>query len=215
MNSSAWPAERPLRADREPAPPAEIGRLGMWVFIGSEVLFFGGLFVAYLYGRTHWPQGFAAAGRHTDVVLGTLNTGLLLTSSAVIALAVACSEHLAHRRFVARLLWVTAALGVAFVVIKGLEYRHEWQEGLFPGPQFPIDVQGAQLFFMLYFLTTGLHAVHLAIGITGVAALAWGSAHARPWAAARHVDAMALYWHFVDVVWIFLYPLLYLVERHS
>jgi cytochrome c oxidase subunit 3 len=215
MTGAAWPAERPLHADREHAPPAETGRLGMWIFIGSEVLFFGGLFVAYLYGRTHWPQGFAAAGRHTDVVLGTLNTGLLLTSSAVVALAVACSEHLAHRRFVARLLWLTAALGVAFLVVKGLEYRHEWQEALFPGPGFPVDVPGAQLFFVLYFLTTGLHAVHLVIGIAGIAALAWGSGHARHWAAPRHVDAMALYWHFVDVVWIFLYPLLYLVERHS
>jgi len=215
MSAGAWPAERPLHAGGEPAPSAEIGRLGMWIFIGSEVLFFGGLFVAYLYGRTHWPQGFAAAGRHTDVVLGTLNTGLLLTSSAVVALAVACSEHLAHRRFVARLLWITAALGVAFIVVKGLEYRHEWREQLFPGPGFPIDAPGAQLFFMLYFLTTGLHAVHLVIGIAGIGALAWGSARARPWAAPRHIDAMALYWHFVDVVWIFLYPLLYLVERHA
>jgi cytochrome c oxidase subunit III len=197
-------------------PPREIGRLGMWIFIASEVLFFGGLFVAYLYARTHWPQGFATAGRHTDVVLGTLNTGVLLTSSFAIALALACSENAAHRRWTARLLWFTAALGLVFLVVKGIEYRKEWHEGLFPGPAFALAaVAGAELFFMLYFVTTGLHALHLVIGIAGVGVFAWGSSRRRRWAAPRHVDAMALYWHFVDIVWIFLYPLLYLVERHS
>jgi cytochrome c oxidase subunit III len=215
VSAAVWPAKRPRAASAQCAPPRETGRLGMWIFIGSELMFFGGLFLAYLYGRTHWPQGFAAAGRHTDVVLGTLNTGLLLTSSAVVALAVACAEHRFYRRFVARLLWLTAALGIAFLVVKGIEYRHEWQESLFPGPGFPVRLPGAQLFFLLYFLTTGLHAVHLVIGIAGVGALAWGSARRHTWAAPRHIDAMALYWHFVDVVWIFLYPLLYLVERHS
>ncbi|VTU21670.1 Cytochrome c oxidase subunit 3 [Variovorax sp. PBL-H6] len=215
MSIGAWPAQHPHEAEREAAPPREIGVLGMWVFLATELLFFGVLFVAYLYGRTHWPQGFGAASRHTDVLLGTLNTGLLLTSSAAVALAVACADNQAHRRLTARLLWATAGLGAAFLLIKGIEYRHEGQEGLFPGARFHLQVAGAQLFFMLYFLTTGLHAVHLVIGIAGIAALAWGSARGRPWAAARHVDAMALYWHFVDVVWIFLYPILYLVERHS
>ncbi len=214
MSAPSWPAERGAHEAGPPAP-RELAPLGMWIFIGSELLFFGGLLLAYAYGRTHWPQGFAAASRHTDVVLGTLNTAILLTSSAVIALAVACTGHLPHRAWTARLLGITAVLGAAFLAVKGTEYRHEWQEGLFPGPQFALAAPGAELFFVLYFLTTGLHAVHLVIGIAGVGAFAWGTGGARPWAAARRIDAMALYWHFVDVVWIFLYPLLYLVERHA
>ena len=199
-----------------PPPPAEeVARMGMWVFLATEVLFFGGLFVAYAYGRTHWPHGFGAASRHTDVVLGTINTGLLLTSSAVIAFAVACSRHLPHRKWVARLLWFTAAVGAMFLVIKGLEYRKERHDGLFPGPGFALRESGAELFFMLYFVMTGLHAMHLLIGIGGVGAFAWGAGRGKAWVAPRRIEVMALYWHFVDVVWIFLYPLLYLVERHS
>jgi cytochrome c oxidase subunit III len=214
MNANAAAREHPHDAGgRE--PPREIGQLGMWVFIASEILFFGGLFVAYVYGRSHWPNGFAQASRHTDVVLGTLNTGVLLTSSAVIALAVACAESPAFRRWTARLLWLTAALGVIFIVIKGMEYRKEWHEHLFPGPGFELDAGGAQLFFMLYFVMTALHALHLAIGIVGVSLFAWATGQAKSWAPPRRIDIMALYWHFVDVVWIFLYPLLYLVERHS
>jgi cytochrome c oxidase subunit 3 len=206
----------PPPARHGPDHADELMRLGMWVFIGSELLFFGGMLFAYLQGRVHHAAGFAAAGRHTDVVLGTLNTGLLLTSSAAIAVAVLCSEHAPRRRFTAPLLALTAALGIAFIVIKGIEYRHEWQEGLFPGPGFALaSTGGAELFFMLYFVTTGVHALHLFIGIVGVAAFAWGTARERAWAVPRRIDAKALNWHFVDVVWIFLYPLLYLVMRHS
>lgn len=216
MNTERYALAQGPDAGSESASSPDAARLGMWIFIGTELLFFGGLFVAYLYGRTHWPQGFAAAGRHTDVVLGTLNTAVLLTSSAVIALAVVCSEHESQRRRVSRLLWLTAALGFVFLVIKGIEYRKEWHESLFPGAGFALaDVRGAQLFFWLYFFMTGLHAVHLVIGMAGVGAFAWGSARSRPWADATGIDVMALYWHFVDVIWIFLYPLLYLVERHQ
>jgi cytochrome c oxidase subunit 3 len=187
----------------------------MWVFIASEVLFFGGLLFAYLYGRTHWPAGFAAASGHTDVVLGTLNTGLLLTSSAAVAWALSCLQHGPHVRWAPRLLWLTAGLGAAFIVVKGLEYRAEWHEHLFPGPAFELaDAAGAELFFMLYFVMTGLHALHLAIGIAGVSVFAWGSGQRARWAVPRRIEVIALYWHFVDVVWIVLYPLLYLVERH-
>ena len=199
----------------ETALRMETAELGMWVFIATEILFFGGLFFAYLYGRTHWPEGFAVAGRRTDVLLGTLNTGVLLTSSFAVALAVAAAEH-DRRRWVARLLWLTAALGVVFLVIKGTEYRHEWSEHLFPGPGFALAATpGAELFFVLYFLTTGLHALHLTIGIVLMAAFAAGTEHASGWAHPPRLQVAALYWHFVDVVWIFLYPLLYLIVRHS
>ncbi len=198
-----------------PEDEPEIGKLGMWVFLASEVLFFGGLFLAYLYGRTHWPQGWMEASRRTDVVLGTLNTAVLLTSSAVVALAVACEEPPRHRRWTVRLLALTAALGLAFLVIKGVEWHAEWDEHLFPGPSFSLDVPGAQAFFLLYFVMTGLHGMHMAFGIAALAILARGRSRERAWAGARQLEVAALYWHFVDIVWIFLYPLLYLVQRHG
>jgi cytochrome c oxidase subunit 3 len=201
---------------REPGTDEDTGRFGMWVFLASEILFFGGLFVAYLYGRTHWPQGFAAASRHTDVVLGTVNTALLLTSSAAVALAVAGAESARQSRWTARLLALTALLGAAFLVVKGFEYRAEWHEHLFPGRGFALaEIPGAQEFFALYFVMTGLHGVHMIVGIGVLATFAQGRRRRRDWADAPHVEVAALYWHFVDLVWIFLYPLLYLVERHG
>ena len=199
----------------EPGDEPDAGKLGMWVFLASEVLFLGGLFVAYLVGRTFWPQGWAAASRHTDVVLGTVNTALLLTSSAAVALAVACAQDAHRRRWTARLLALTAALGAAFLAIKGVEWHAEWREQLIPGPAFALDAPGAQAFFALYFLMTGLHGVHMVAGLAVLAILATGQARDRAWACADRVEIAALYWHFVDLVWIFLYPLLYLVERHG
>jgi cytochrome c oxidase subunit III len=199
----------------DPKDEPDIGKLGMWVFLASEVLFFGGLFLAYLYGRAHWPQGWVAASRHTDVVLGTVNTALLLTSSAAVALAVACEEDARQRRWTARLLGLTAALGLAFLVVKGFEWHAEWDEHLFPGRTFSLDVPGAQEFFVLYFVMTGLHGVHMIFGIATLAVLALGRSRQRAWAGARQIEVAALYWHFVDIVWIFLYPLLYLVQRHG
>jgi len=195
-----------------PGVEPDAGKLGMWAFLASEVLFFGGLFVAYLYGRTHWPQGWSGASRHTDVVLGTVNTAVLLTSSALVALGAAAPA----RRLSARLLWSTAALGVLFLAIKGVEWHAEWRDGLVPGVDFALaDTPGAEEFFALYFVMTGLHGVHMLLGIALLAVLATGARRDRPWAQARQVEVAALYWHFVDVVWIFLYPLLYLVSRHG
>jgi caa(3)-type oxidase subunit IV len=116
---------------------------------------------------TRWPAGFALASRHTDVLLGTLNTAVLLTSSAIVALAVACEEHPGARRWTANLLWTTAALGLAFMAIKGLEYHAEWREHLFPTADFALGrTAGAEGFWALYFVATGLHAVPLGIGLT-------------------------------------------------
>jgi cytochrome c oxidase subunit 3 len=196
--------------------PGDTAQLGMWVFLASEVLFFGGLLLAYLYGRTHWPQGFGEGSRHTDVVLGTLNTGMLLTSSALVALAVASHEHAPRRGWGPWLLAAGAALGLAFLAIKGVEYRQEWREGLFPGPGFALaQTPGAELFFMLYFVMTALHALHLFIGVVLLAVFSWGAGQVRAWAPQRRLEVAGLYWHFVDVVWIFFYPLLYLVSRAS
>lgn len=198
------------------ASPEDTAQLGMWIFLATEVLFFGGLLLAYLYGRSHWPQGFASASRHTDVVLGSVNTALLLTSSALVALAVACSDEVSKHSWRPWMLGGAAALGLAFLAVKGVEYREEWREGLFPGPGFTLSAQtGAELFFMLYFVMTGLHAVHLLIGVALLGLFGWGTAHGAGWAPPRRIEVAGLYWHFVDIVWVLLYPLIYLVSRAS
>ncbi len=196
------------------APPPDTAQLGMWIFLATELLFFGGLFAAYAWGRAHWSEGFSAASHHTHVVLGTLNTALLLSSSALVAVAAACAGEERRRRAVAHLLAGAALLGLAFMALKGVEYAKEWHEGLFPGPGFVLAQHtGAELFFMLYFVMTGLHALHLLIGVGLLGSFAWGAWRSSPWADAGHVEVAGLYWHFVDIVWIVLYPLLYLAGR--
>ncbi len=212
---NAEPAQVAKQFDT-PAQQSEAATLGMWVFLVTELMFFGPLFFGYYYGRSHYPEAFAAASRHTDVVLGTINTALLLTSSMLMAIAVEARKARATR-LAMRLLWIVAALGIAFLAIKGIEYRHEWQEHLVPGVEFsfPQDRSGAaQMFYFLYFGMTGLHAFHLTIGIVLLCVFAVGLARgAQNFASAERIEVAGLYWHFVDVIWIFLYPILYLVGR--
>ncbi|MDA8108402.1 MAG: cytochrome c oxidase subunit 3 [Betaproteobacteria bacterium] len=208
---------------RQPAMPftsleqqSRAATLGMWIFLATELMFFGPLFFGYTYGRLQFPEGWAAASRPTEVMLGTLNTALLLTSSALMAAAVAARKADANRA--ARvLLYLTAALGVAFLAVKGTEYRHEWQEHLVPGLRFAFPeghAGAAELFYYLYFAMTGLHALHLTIGIAMVLVFALAlRGGRRDFAAPTRLEIAGLYWHFVDVIWIFLYPLLYLVGR--
>jgi cytochrome c oxidase subunit III len=190
--------------------------LGMWVFLASEVMFFGVLFAGYAVSRFNFSDAFAAASRHTDIVLGTLNTALLLTSSYTIAAALHALS--ADKLRAARgLLLATAALGVAFLAVKGIEYRKEYVEGLVPWLDFHFDpryANGAALFFYLYFAMTGIHAIHLAIGI-GVVLVMAARVHRRTLSAhyASPLEMSALYWHLVDVIWIFLYPCIYLIAR--
>ena len=191
------------------AGAVEVSRQGMWIFLASEVLFFGVVLVVYGIARHHAPQGFAAASARTDVWLGTLNTALLLTSSCAIAIA-AEAAALGRQRDAQRGLWIAAALGLAFLAIKGVEYRSDWTQGLMPGPGFTLREAGAELFFAWYFFATVLHAVHLLIGM-GLCAIFALRKGTRP----TQVHALALYWHFVDIVWIFLYPLIYLVSPRS
>lgn len=189
---------------------------GMWIFLGTEVLFFGVLFAGYTVSRFLHPEAFALGGRHTDVLLGSINTAVLLTSSLTMALAVRAGSA-GWRRGCLTWLVLTAVLGAAFLGIKGYEWHQEWLAGLVPGPRFDYggpEVRGVELFFFLYFVMTGLHALHLAIGIAVVAAIAVLAARGR-FSAAYHTPVVVagLYWHFIDVIWIFLYPLFYLVAR--
>ncbi len=190
--------------------------LGMWVFLTTETLFFGVLFAGYVIMRVRFPQAFAAAGRHTDLLLGTANTAILLTSSLFMALAVAAAEA-NRRRAALAFLGVTAALGIVFLVIKGFEYHAEFVEHLVPALDFRFDaryLRGAEIFFWLYFVITGVHALHLSAGVVVVTAMAArlarsGFARQTP----LSIEMAGLYWHFVDIVWIFVYPCLYLIAR--
>lgn len=197
------------------AQQADAATLGMWVFLATEVLFFGVLFFGYGVARARFPDAFAAASRHTSLVLGTANTAILLTSSFTMALAVRAGQ-LRARSACALLLLLTAALGIVFAAIKLTEYGLEYRERLVPVIDFafdPAQARGAELFFWLYFATTGLHLVHLLVGIGIAIAFAirqWRRASVR---LHEQVEIAGLYWHFVDLVWIFLYPCLYLVSR--
>ena len=193
----------------------EASTLGMWTFLATEVLFFGALLAAYSAYRVTHPTEFAEAARHTRIVLGTANTAVLLTSSAFMAMAVEMTNA-GRRRAAALYLALTAALGIGFIVIKGWEYSLEYGEQLVPALNFDVDRYGgiAQLFFLFYFFATGLHAIHLTIGIGLVGGLAARSLSNRP-PEPITVRMIGFYWHFVDVVWIFLFPLIYLVGRSS
>ncbi len=193
--------------------------LGMWIFLATEVLFFGGLFLSYAVYRWAYPDGFAAASDKLEVIKGTINTAVLLTSSLTMALAVRSASVGQKARTQAAWLSATAVLGVAFLVIKATEYRKEAMESLVPGPGFsfpgPLAPQ-AEIFFKLYFSMTGLHAVHVTIGCLLMIWFAVAAARGR-FSREYHtpIEGVGLYWHFVDLVWIFLYPMLYLIKRYG
>jgi cytochrome c oxidase subunit 3 len=186
--------------------------LGIWVFIATEILFFGAPLFAYLVARfTHGPE-FASASMRLATPLGVANTAVLLTSSLAMAYADEAAERGAGPRAVVWLA-IAAVLGCVFLGIKGFEYRTEYVEGLLALAPHAGLAPAEQLFFNLYLFLTGLHAVHLTIGIGAVLAAARSFAVLRPRdARAAQVRVTALYWHFVDIVWIFLLPLLYLVR---
>jgi len=190
--------------------------LGMWTFLATEILFFGGMFMSYIAYRSAYPQAFTEASRHTIVLYGTINTAILLTSSLTAALAV----HAAQEGRIETLFWLlfaTVFFGCCFLGIKGLEYHQDLKEHLWPGSHFrPGLPPQAQIFWFLYWAMTGLHALHVTIGVGLLAVIAWMARKGRFSASYYNpVDVSALYWHFVDIVWIFLYPLLYLINRYS
>jgi cytochrome c oxidase subunit III len=200
------------------AQQTEATTLGMWVFLVTEVLFFGGLFATYMIYRSWYPAAFAAASHELDITLGTINTVVLITSSLTMALAVHAAQ-LGQRKALMLFLIVTMILGGAFLGIKSVEYYHKFVEHHVPGPSFQFEAEyfrHAQIFFSLYFVMTGLHAVHMMIGIGIMLVMlywSWNGTITDEYSSP--IEISGLYWHFVDIVWIFLFPLLYLVGRHA
>jgi cytochrome c oxidase subunit III len=196
----------------------EAATLGMWVFLVTEIMFFGGMFTAYVAYRAAYPGAFAAGSGHLDIALGGINTAVLIASSLTMALAVYGSQ-VGNRKMLVWFLIVTILLGLVFLGIKAVEYHDKFEHHLVPGHSFSFPgskPMSAQLFFSLYFAMTGMHALHMIIGIGLLTVLVVQASRGR-FSPEYHspVEMTGLYWHFVDIVWIFLFPLLYLIDRHT
>ena len=194
----------------------EASTMGMWLFLATEILFFGGLFLGYTVYRGMYPAAYGEASRQLDIVLGTINTAVLLCSSLTMAMAIH-EAQLGNRRMIILFLIITMILGATFLGIKFYEYYQKYVEHLIPGAGFVWegpDSTHASLFFIFYFVMTGMHAVHMIIGLGVMTVMVVLSARGKfnsiyysP------LELGGLYWHFVDIVWVFLFPLLYLVDR--
>lgn len=210
--SASSPALRHQFDDLEQQRDTSI--LGMWTFLATEVMFFGGVFLGFAVYRMHYTEGFAEAAHHLKMHLGAINTAVLLGSSLTVALAVHAAEN-GSKRALIRNLVLTMVLGTAFLAIKGYEYYLEYAEGLVPGLNFhytgPHETQ-VRLFLAFYFVMTGIHATHMLVGL-GIFSVVLVAACRGRYSAEYHnpVEVSGLYWHFVDIVWIFLFPLLYLL----
>ena len=191
----------------------EAMRFGIWLFFATEILFFGGLFLLYAFARTNDWTGFSAGAVKTNATLGTVNTAILLTSSFAIAIA----ERAIRAGLIAfgkAALYATIALGLAFLVVKGFEYRADLAEHLLPGrADFRFGTVGATQFWCFYWTITLVHATHLTIGLGAIVRLLLLDRRGELGPRWMGVEVTTLYWHLVDVVWILLWPLLYLVNR--
>lgn len=198
------------------AQQSETAQLGMWVFLATEVLFFGGIMLAYEVYRTSYPDAFAAAMRDSVIVIGGINTAILLTSSFTVSLAVHWTA-IGRRSWATASLLATAGLGIAFLCLKGLEYYIDYQDHVVPHLGFQtagVRRGAAELFWLFYFYATGLHAVHLTIGVVVMLVMVVFSARGRLTPQSHNVlEVAALYWSFIDVVWVFLFALIYPIGR--
>jgi cytochrome c oxidase subunit III len=196
---------------------AETAVAGMWLFLATEVLFFGALFLGWIYAR-HWNQaGFDEGAKHTQLAIGTINTVILLTSSLTYSAGLVFIAA-GNRRRLMQCLAATWLLGLAFLILKfGLEWHKDFEDHLWPGPDFAIAAplgRGAQLFFGFYFIATAIHGLHMVVGLGLVAWIMLLVRRDRLSAGYRTpLEVVGLYWSFVDMVWIVLFPLLYLIGR--
>ena len=200
------------------AAQREASTLGMWAFLATEVLFFGGMFTAYGVYRALYTRAFEGASNLLDIRLGAFNTAVLILSSLTMAIAVRAASQ-GRKNLIILFLILTIVLGSTFLGVKVVEYKQKFDHHEVPGPHFVVPEglpRQAEMFFSLYFCMTGLHALHM---IIGVGLLGWLIARARKGAFTVEynspVEMVGLYWHFVDIIWIFLFPLLYLLGRHT
>jgi cytochrome c oxidase subunit 3 len=200
--------------------------LGMWLFLATEVMFFGGLFCSYLIYRYWYPKEFAIGSRALSLPLGTINTAVLICSSLTVALSIHAAQ-VGKRKLLVTLLLLTMLFGLAFLGVKGYEWHDEYERHHVPGltsydvsdlmaqyPQIQIDPVHTQMFFALYFIMTGLHALHMIVGVglfSFITFFAWKGRYGPDYT--NPLENSGLYWHFVDIVWIYLFPLLYLIDR--
>jgi len=202
----------------DPEQQKQAGALGMWVFLATEILFFGGLFAAYTVYHLANPEAFAAASNELDVKLGFANTLVLICSSFTMATAVFNAQR-GNRKWLIIFMCATVVLGLVFLGVKAVEYAQKFEHHLVPGPHFSMegtDSNKAQIFFSLYFAMTGLHALHMIIGagmMIVLIVMAWKDRFSPEYH--TPVELGGLYWHFVDIIWIFLFPLLYLLGRSA
>jgi cytochrome c oxidase subunit III len=193
----------------------EASKLGMWVFLVTEILFFGGLFTAYIVYRAWYPDLYLLASEELDTFWGAVNTFVLIGSSLTVAMAIRSAQLNQIKGLIINL-WITIGLASVFMVIKFFEYTHKFEKGIFPGAHYSYDGiahEKANIFFSIYYMMTGLHGVHVLIGIGLMVWLVFKakknvfhSGYYTP------VEITGLYWHLVDVIWIFLFPLLYLID---
>jgi len=190
---------------------------GMWVFLATEVMFFGGLLIGYGYGRSHDPAAFAEASRHTDLIIGTANTAVLLTSALLMSFAIRAA-NLLDRRALMLFLALSAFLGLVFLALKGYEYHDDIDEGLVPWLDFRITGAargGAMMFYFLYYGLTVLHALHLSIAVAVVLVYLWRLRGRSVAPFRQQIVVAGLYWHFVDAMWVLLFTLIYVAGQRS
>jgi cytochrome c oxidase subunit 3 len=201
----------------DPDQQLDSSTLGMWVFLLTEVMFFGGMFAGYTIYRNTYPDAFASTSRFMNLAIGSINTAVLIFSSFTMVLAVR-SAQLGRKKALIGFLVITLFLGLVFLGLKGVEYHEKWVDHHIPGPGFryeePQYFHQAQILFFLYFAMTGLHALHMVVGVgllVTLIAMAARNRFSAHWF--TPIEMVGLYWHFVDIVWIFLFPLLYLIGR--
>jgi cytochrome c oxidase subunit 3 len=209
MESAEHQSHTPAHAHRDDTA----SKIGMWLFIFTEILLFGGMFIVYSVYRFDNPVAFHIAGEELDDFVGTLNTIILLISSMTVAMSITAIQR-GNKKHAVLLLYTTLALGVWFLVNKYFEWGVKFEHGLYPGSEFLHQLgHGDTMFFGLYFIMTGLHALHIVVGMIF---LAWIIVYIKKGRVRQdkfimHENA-GLYWHLVDLIWIFLFPLFYLIH---